>query len=436
MTFMEAEDYVHSFTRFGSQLGLGRMRRFLDRLGNPQKKLKFVHVAGTNGKGSTVKLTASALQRAGYRTGMYISPFVVEFRERYQIDGEMIPKETFARLVEQTAPVVKALAQEGDHITEFEMVTAIGFLYFYEQNCDVVVLEVGIGGRFDATNVIDTPLCAAVTAVSYDHMDILGDTLTQIAGEKAGIVKANTDVVSYPLQESEVLAVLLERCAETGSRLHCPNPSAVSIQEETMSGSRFCYGGDSYVIRLAGRHQIYNAVTVLEILSVLRQKGFALPPEAVQSALAETAFPARFECLGRDPLVILDGGHNLQAVQALVQTLKLIPATPKVAVLGMMKDKDYAGAAALIGAACDAVITVPVLQNPRAMAPEDLARVVKSACQTVRALPDLDDAFQQACSLASPKGMVLICGSFYLASEYRERITGHREKLFGNKKKI
>lgn len=419
MTFEEAERYVHSFTRFGSQKGLERMRKLLRMLGDPQDKLRFVHVAGSNGKGSIVRLTAAALQEAGYRVGMYISPYVVEFRERFQINGEMIPKDAFAALVEEIDTAVRELAAQEEYITEFEMITAVAFLYFRRMACDIVVLEVGIGGRLDVTNVIPTPLCAVVATISLDHTDILGDTLEKIAGEKAGIVKANTDLVVYPWQEPDVLAVFMERCAETGSRLHQPNPQAVQIREETAFGSVFSYNGHTYRLRLAGRQQIYNALTVLSVLAQLSQKGFPVAADAIDRALSQTTFPARFEILSEHPLVILDGAHNREAAEALAKNLHRLEQSPVIGVMGMMADKDYAHAAAAIGQECKTVFTIPVSANPRAIDPERLADAAKKGCRDVRAFPDAPTALREAFRLAGRNGAVIVCGSFYLASELR-----------------
>ena len=251
MTYAEALAYVHSLKRFGAAPGLDRMRLLMDRLGNPQDRLAFVHIAGTNGKGSCTAMTARALQTAGYRTGMYISPYVVEFRERFQINGQWIPEGDFIRLLEQVRKEIQALEEQGLLITEFECNTALAFLWFAEEACDVVALEVGLGGRFDATNVISCPLVSVIMAIGLDHTAILGDTVEKIASEKAGIIKGGTTVL-YPVQEPEALAAVMEKCAETGSTLIFPNAGGVEILSSDSEGSDFRWNGETYRVGLAG----------------------------------------------------------------------------------------------------------------------------------------------------------------------------------------
>ena len=422
MKFHDAEQYIHSFTRFGSQLGLDRMHKLLHRMGDPQDRLKFVHIAGTNGKGSTAKMIQTVLKEAGYRAGMYISPFVVDFRERFQVNGKMIEKSEFAELVEYVDPFVKQLAKEGSQVTEFEVITAIAFAFFERRQCDIVALEVGLGGRFDATNVIKTPECAIITSISYDHMDILGDTIAKIAFEKAGIIKDRTDVVTYPMQETDATAVLLEQCARTQSRLIQPNPNAVNILETGVLGSKFTYRENLYKLRLAGRHQIYNAVAVIEAVDVLRAKGFIISKENVYRGLKTAVFPARFEIMSKHPLIIVDGAHNRQAAASLGETLDKLDTFPKIAVMGMMADKDYESAVGSIGQRCEAIITIPVPCNPRAVDPYELASAAKKHCAKVETEMDYDEALYHALSLAGDNGAVIICGSFYMASDMRKAV--------------
>lgn len=422
MNFAEAEQYIHSFTRFGSQLGLERMAELLRRIGNPQDQLHFVHIAGTNGKGSTAKMTSTILKEAGYTVGMYISPFVVDFRERFQVNNHMIEKSEFSALVEFIDPYVKELASEGQQVTEFEVITAIAFEFFRRRKCDIVALEVGLGGRFDATNVIRTPDCAVICSISLDHTDILGDTIAEIAFEKAGIIKENTDVVTYPLQEPEALAVFLEQCQKSNSRLIQPNPGAIEILESGVLGSRFVYDGRTYKLRLAGKHQIYNAAAVIETMKVLRKKGFSVSDNAIYQGIKKAAFPARFEIMSRHPLIIVDGAHNRQAAASLAQTLDKLEASPKIAVMGMMADKDYRSAVASIGSKCEEIITIPVPCNPRAVDPVLLAEAAGPYCKTVATIPDYDVALETALSRAGEKGAVIICGSFYMASDMRKTV--------------
>lgn len=421
MTYQESVNYIHSFTRFGSQLGLERMAKLLELMGNPHKKLKFVHIAGTNGKGSTAQFSTRILRKAGLKVGTYISPFVVNFRERFQINNKMISENEFLSLVELITPIVKQLADKGMQVTEFEAITAIAIQFFSQNHVDIVCLEVGIGGRFDATNVIDTPEVAVLTSISLDHVDILGDTIEQIAGEKAGIIKPHTSVVTYPLQEPDAIAVFMERCAQTQSTLLLPNPNAIAINNSDIFGSAFCYDGETYSIQLAGTHQIYNAVAVIEAMKVLQKKGYPISIDCIKQGLQATTFPARFERMHENPLIIVDGAHNKQAVTSLVATMDKMQTSKKIAIIGMMKDKDYQGAVKEIGSRCDMVITVPV-DNPRAVDCEVLAEVAKQVCSQVEAIKDYDKALQKATSFADNNSAIIVCGSFYMASDMRKTI--------------
>ena len=241
MTYRDAVHKINSLLRFGMKPGLERIQALLDRMGNPQKQLKFVHVAGTNGKGSACALLSSVLREAGYRTGLFTSPYITDFRERFQINGEEIPEETLARILGRLMPMVEEMAERGEVITEFELITALAFQWFYEEKCDVVVLEVGLGGRFDATNVIDTPLAAVIMSISLDHTAILGDTVEQIAFEKCGIVKEGGDVVLYPDQEEGVYGVVAHAVQNHNGRLVLPSPSSVREVSSSIEGTVASY---------------------------------------------------------------------------------------------------------------------------------------------------------------------------------------------------
>lgn len=431
MNYKKAEEYVHSLTRFGSQLGLERMANLLRRLDNPQDKLKFLHIAGTNGKGSTAKLCSEVLYDAGYMVGLYISPFVVHFRERFQINGKAITRTRFAALATRVAIAGEELARQGQQVTEFEVITAIAFLYFYEAGCNVVCLEVGLGGRLDATNVIKTPELAIITSIAMDHVDILGDTIEKIAYEKAGIIKENTDVVTYPLQALEAVGVFMEVCSERGSILTVPNPAAVEILRCDPLGSQFCYGGCEYTLKLAGRHQIFNAVAVIEGMKLLATKGFAIEEKNIVRGLARTRFAARFERMSEDPLIIVDGGHDKQSTEALAQTLSMVEASPMVAIMGMMSDKDYRSAVAAIAGICKGIITVPVPSNPRALTAEALAKAAFEVCDEVYPITDYTEALVKALELVGENGCVVVCGSLYMASEMRKTIKEHLKNKKG-----
>ncbi len=417
MTYLEMLSYIHTLKRSGAASGLERMQVLMERLGNPQWRLKFIHIAGTNGKGSCAAMTAGALRAAGYHTGLTISPYVIDFRERFQIDGRWIEEEAFLRLAERICREVKTLEAEGILITEFEFNTALAFLWFEESRCDIVVLETGLGGLLDATNVIPCPEVSVIMAISLDHTAILGKTVEEIAVQKAGIIKGGT-VVLYPVQEPEVVAVIMEKCALTGAKLLFPSVSGVEIRSADRTGSDFVWDGKEYRVGLAGRHQVYNAITVLETLRAISEH-FPVSLRDARQGLANVRFPARLETLQENPLVLLDGAHNPHGVAALAQVLsETIPQRPKIGVIGMMADKDWQHAVQALAACFDGVVAVPV-QSPRSASAEEIAAAARKTCTDVRVASGAEAAVEIACRMAGKKGAVCIAGSLYLAAEVR-----------------
>lgn len=301
MNYPETLAWIHGTERFGSRLGLGRMGRLLHCMGDPHLKVPYIHVAGTNGKGSTTTMIASALTAGGFKTGKFISPFILEFRERMQIDGEMIPEETLAALATRLRPIAEEFKAAGDPPTEFELVTVLGLTWFAEAGCDIAVLEVGLGGRLDATNIIPPPLVAVITRIDYDHTAILGDTLAAIAGEKCGILKRGGTVICYPDQEEEALAVIRRRAKEEDDPLILPDRTALTVLSADLTGSRILYRGQEIFIPLPGPHQVLNTITAVEALNALSSSRFALPPSAIAAGIAAARFPARLELLRQSP---------------------------------------------------------------------------------------------------------------------------------------
>lgn len=422
MSYEQSLSYIHSFTRFGSQLGLERIEKLLELLGNPHKKLKFVHIAGTNGKGSTTKMCSHILQESGYKVGMYISPFVIDFRERFQINSKMIPKDEFVKLVSKVKKYINFLNNQGVYVTEFEVITAIGFLYFYEHNCDIVCLEVGLGGKYDATNIIDVPLVAIITSISLDHTDILGHTTNQIANEKAGIIKDNTSVICYPNQDIDALSVIMEHVQKTNSRICIGSKNSIKILSSNLDGSHFIYDNEEYFIPLIGKHQIYNTICVIETIRELNKKGFNINNNVMKKALASVSFPARIEILNKNPLIILDGAHNKSGVESLISTMDFFKNSKKVFIIGLMKDKDCDAIIKDISNVANYIIAVTVKSNPRAMDRLELFKIANKYCQDVFMCQSYNDAIDKAKTLVSKTDAIIICGSLYLASDMREII--------------
>lgn len=417
MNYQESEAFIHSFHRFTKEPGLNGIRTLLALLGEPQKKLRFIHIAGTNGKGSTTAMCASILREAGYRTGMFVSPYVLTFRERIQVDGQMIPEEEMAKLCEEIQLAVEKMTQSGIAPAEFEVVTALGMLWFAKQNCDVVCLEVGLGGRLDATNVIDQSLVSVICAIGYDHTQILGDTLQKIAFEKCGILKPGGICVSYPQQDPEALAEIMAQCAQKENRLIIPNAKSVEICTESILESRFYYHGLTFELPLAGRHQIYNFLTAFSAIEAVKLQGFAISDKNITDGIAKVVFPARMEQISVEPLVILDGAHNLQGCEALAKAMPLTPKK-KVVIMGMLRDKDWLHAAARIAQEAEMFFAVSP-ENPRALPAGELAAAVEGIAGKVKAFSTIESAVDAALPLLEEDAALFCCGSLYLASQAR-----------------
>ena len=420
MNYNEALRFVHSLSKFGSKPGLERVSRLVSLAGNPQKDLKFIHIAGTSGKGSTASLCASILQSAGLKVGLYTSPYVIDFRERFQINGELITKEDFCELCERLIPLVKELNEQGAVITEFEFNTALGFVWFKEQKCDIVCLEVGMGGRFDATNLIDSPLVSIITRIGLDHTAYLGNTYGEVAFEKCGIIKRGSSVVSYPNQRKEALEVIEKTSSDNGCELAIPSLSDISEVSLKLSGSEFVFEGEKYALSMSGEHQIHNAVTSIYAIKSLKKYGYDVPLSAIKKGLKSAKCAARLEIISEKPLVLIDGAHNADKVSALFDFAKQFNGKI-VAICGMLADKDFEGAVCKIAPLCKAIVTVTP-DNPRALSSSDMAKVSSKYCDDVAVASSSKDAVNKAfCKLS--EGDILLCwGSLYIAGEIREEI--------------
>ena len=408
MNDSQALTYTHSLKRLGKTPGLVCLQAVLERLGNPQDTLRVLHVAGTNGKGSVCALTASVLQAAGYKTGLFTSPFLVSFYERMQINGQNISPDCYARLATK---VQEASFAVGEELSQFAFITAVAFCYFAQEECDVVVLETGLGGRLDATNVVKAPLATAITAIGLDHTDLLGDTLEQIAAEKCGIIKEGAPVVLSSCQAPEVIGVVMEHAARKGVSVILPNPNAVTPFDMTPHATRFAYGGEEYALSLHGAYQWQNAVTALDLLR--SAKGLTVSQDAIRQGFLSAVHPARCQVLRKDPLILLDGAHNPQGAQALSQTLTAFLEEQKViGVCGVMSDKAATDLAAAMGNHCSHLIGVTP-NSPRSLPAQELADIFAPYCTTE--IRQVDGALLQ--TIQSQNQPVVIFGSLYLAGE-------------------
>ncbi len=406
MNYNQALSYIHSLLVFGSQPGLERVTELLAKLDNPQDDLKFIHVAGTNGKGSACNMLANVYKEAGLKTGLYTSPYIVDFRERMQINGEYIPKEDLARLC-------KRVKDTGIHVTEFEFITALAFLWFKEQNCDIVILEVGLGGRFDATNAIKSPLCSVIMKIDFDHTAILGDTLEEIAMEKCGIIK-NSKTVSYPLQENAALTEIKKHT----NNLIVPKLENLSVISSNISGNTFIYNDTEFKTRLVGKHQIFNALTVIETVN---SAGINVSAKAIVNGIATATVPARLELISQNPIVFLDGAHNPNGADAISSFMENYKGDI-VAIAGMMADKNCQGFLKQVLQYCSCLITVTVKENPRAISGEDLKTLADDYCEKVTVAQDYDSAIELAQSESGGKKPIFVFGSLYLAGAIREQL--------------
>lgn len=416
MTYEEALSYIHSICWKGSKLGLDRTRELLGKLDDPQKELKFIHIAGTNGKGSTAAMLSSILEEAGYRVGLYTSPFINRFNERMQVNHQPIPDEELAALTEYVRPYADAMA---DSPTEFELITALAMVWFARQKCDIVVLEVGMGGELDSTNIIDVPEAAVIAAMGLDHVKELGPTMADIARAKAGIIKEGGRVVSYGgnPEADEVIAAV---CRARNASLCQPDFSAIVPGDFSLEGQTFSYKGwRGLRIPLVGAYQMNNAAVVLETVEVLRQRGWSVSDEAVRQGLADTRWPARFEVLRRDPVFIVDGGHNPHGIRATAESLsRLFPGRKITFVTGVMADKDVEHILGLIVPLADQFFTVRP-DNPRAMDAGELAARIEAMGAKATACASVRDGVDRAIQAEGPHGVACALGSLYMSGEVR-----------------
>lgn len=415
MTYEQALDYIHAIHWQGHKPGLERTQTLLEALGRPQDKLRFVHIAGTNGKGSTAAMLDSCLRQAGYKTGLFTSPFINRFNERIQIDGQPIPDQDLVRLVERVQPVAQAMT---DLPTEFELITALGMLYFAQQHCDIVVLEVGLGGALDSTNVIAAPECAVITALGMDHVKELGPTLADIAAAKAGIIKPGCPVVSYG-GEPEADKVIADVARARHAPLSVVDFGRLHRTSSSLDGLVFDFDGlEGLTLPLLASYQPRNAAVAITALRVLRNRGWNIPDEAIRRGLAQVSWPGRFELLRRDPPFLLDGSHNAHGMRATVASLQeRFPGEKFVFLISIMADKDSDDMLKLLLplAKCFVTVTAP---SPRAIPAADLAAQITALGGVAEAADTIPAGVHRADALADG-GPVAALGTLYFSGPVR-----------------
>lgn len=425
LNYKEAVLKIKSFERIGLKPGLQRMKKVLGMMGNPQKNMKFIHVAGTNGKGSVCYMLASILKESGYRTGLFVSPSIEDFRERIQINGEMISQDGLCRTFESIDYHLNNSYFKIDPITEFELTTAIAFKYFHEKKCDIVVLETGMGGRLDATNVIENPLCSVITTVSFDHENFLGNTIPDIASEKFGIIKPKSNVVIGANQSDEVYKLAEKMCGNLNSKYFIADLNKIEkFKCIDLKKSTFKYNGIEIEFPLLGEHQCYNVAVVVKVMELLKDK-LHISDKQIAKGIKNVKIPCRIEVAHENPLVILDASHNIEGANALSKFIsENLKDRRAIAISGMFSDKDIDGVFELIGKYFDKIITVQS-NSSRAISAENMANIVKKYNKNVFFHKTLWNGFEDALSSMSDDDVLIVFGSFSIMNDARKFIKFH-----------
>ncbi len=419
MNYEEAREYLDQVSKGGSVLGLDNMRELLKRLENPQDSLKFVHISGTNGKGSVLAYVSTVFKEAGYRTGRYISPTLFSYREKIQVNESFIGREDLARLTEEVKKAAEEMQNSGKGFpTIFEIETALAFLYFAEQKCDIVILETGLGGALDATNVIKTSVMEVITSISMDHMEFLGDTLGKIALQKAGIIKPHTSVVSA-VQDMEAMEVIRDVCRKKECVFDTVDQEQIKDISYGYEGQSFSYKDWKNIkISLMGSYQIKNAALALEAIEALRKLGYELNDKAVYQGMKTAVWKGRFTVISKEPFIIMDGAHNQAAAEELVRSLKLYyPGKKFYYIFGMFRDKDYHQVIRLTAPLAEYIVTVETPENPRALPAEELKKAVAEVNPSVEAAGSLRMAVNQVMEQIDKDAVIVIFGSLSFLGE-------------------
>ena len=442
MNYEESRAYIRTAElKKGIVLGLENMRELMRRLGNPQDELKYVHVAGTNGKGSVIAYLYSALSGAGYRVGRYISPAVYSYRERMEVNGEPVSREKFAAYVTRIAEVIDEIVKEGKpHPSVFEIETAAAFLYFQDEKCDLVLMEVGMGGDLDATNIIRTTVLSILVSISMDHMSFLGNTLAQIAEKKAGIIKDGCRVVTARQkpeamqvierisreQQPEAETVIRRVCEEQNVPYEVADRDCAKVLEASITGQTFLYKDEKYTISLAGAYQKENAVAALRALEILNEQGYPTTLRQRQDGLKRTTWPGRFALLGTKPDFVVDGAHNPAAADMLAASIeRYFKGKRIIYIMGMFRDKDYRKVIQKTEKYADTILTIAAPDNPRALTPQELADAVREFHSDVRPFDDIESAVAEAYHLAGKEDVIIAFGSLAFLGDLTEIIRKH-----------
>lgn len=429
MNYQESRAYIKNAEQYGSALGLANMKELLDRLGNPQDDSRYIHIAGTNGKGSVIAYLYTVLLEAGYHVGRYISPTIYSYRERMEAAGRKISREKFAGYVTEISLAITEMTKEGlPHPTPFEIETAAAFLYFKEEQCDLVLLEVGMGGDLDATNIIRSPLLAVLVSISLDHQAFLGNTLGEIAKKKAGIIKSGCQTITMA-QAPEVMTVIREKCREKDVPLYVADRKEAEVQRADCFGQAFSYHGESYEISLAGAYQTENAVLALKALELLDYAGFPTSLAQRKKGLKNAVWGGRFTVIQENPLFIVDGAHNPGAAQMLSESIqRYFKGKDIYYIMGMFRDKDYRSVIEMTHSYAKKILTVQTPDNPRALPAEELADAVRDYHPDVEAMGSIFEAVERVLGLAKPQDVILSFGSLSFIGDLTKIVKKKREE--------
>ena len=413
MNRKQTEEYIEVLGQFGSVLGLENMYRLCEKLEIPLEELKVIHIAGTNGKGSTLAFVSTILKEAGYKVGRYISPTISDYRERIQIGGRMITWKDLCLYMSKLRDACEQIVAEGNpHPTAFEIETALGFLYFYEKECDMIVLETGLGGTLDATNVLPKPLLSVLASISMDHMAFLGNTLSEIAENKCGIIKDGCPVVSQ-IQDDEAMKVIEKVCLQKQASLTVVEEEKLSKVKYGLLKQKFSYGNYKQCeISMAGTYQIKNACLALEVVEVLRTLGYEISDKAVFKGLQNAQWLGRFTVIGKKPLFVVDGAHNEDASKQLAKSIEFYFTNKKIIyIMGVLKDKEYEKIIANTYSYASQIITIKTPNNERAMDAYELAKEVNKYHPNVTMADSIEEAVEMAYLMADKDSVILAFGS-------------------------
>lgn len=422
MNYEEAMNFIQNTNKFGSVLGLDNIRELLERLGNPQEQLRVVHIAGTNGKGSTLAFLAGIFRESGYRAGRYVSPASFSYEERFRINEENISKKDLCFYMEKIKNVAEEMVKDGlSHPTMFEIETALSFLYFLDKKVDVVLLETGMGGRLDATNVVKKPIATVIASIGMDHMQFLGDTLEKIASEKAGIIKEGCPVISYD-NTKEVNEVIKNKAKQMHAKVTFVNSAGIRVLQESLNGESFSYRSsdgrwyEKIEIPLLGRHQINNAALALETLNVIKNY-YCISDFQTEDGMRKTIWRGRIEILEREPMVICDGAHNPDGAKSLLSFLQNNFTNQRlIYIMGVLSDKDYEQMVQILAPAADKIYTVAP-DNPRALSSRELCNCISKYHQNVEERQRLAECLSEVRQKAEKDDVIIICGTLSFQNE-------------------